>query len=141
MSLLLLSPLKGLFPVIATSTLATKSTIDLLKKQAHIEESKKIVYTAEDYETKLNTNINNVSEMEVIISLSISDVKKIKEKLKQNKSLSSTLEYKSVMKKIDNIEIILANNKNKLKQIQKKLNTQKKINNDKLVKVKKLNES
>ena len=45
------------------------------------------------------------------------------------------------MKKIDNIEIILANNKNKLKQIQKKLNTQKKINNDKLVKVKKLNES
>lgn len=140
-SLLLLSPLKGLFPVIATSTLATKSTIDLLKKQVHIEESKKIIYTAEDYEQKINTNIYSVTDMIELISLSMNDIKDIKEKLKQNKSLNDTPEYKNVMEKIENIELILKNNKNKLNSIQNKLNTYKKTNNDKLVKVRKLNES
>lgn len=140
-SLLLLSPLKGLFPVIVTSTLATKSTIDLLKKQVHIEVNKKIVYTAENYERIINTNIYNVNDMNNLISESISDIKKVKEKLKQNSNLNSTLEYKNLMKKIENIEIVLNNNKYKLNQIEQKLNGYKKINNDKLIKVRKLNES
>lgn len=140
-SLLLLSPLKGMFPIIATSTLATKSTIDLLMKQAHIEKRKKIVYTAEDYEKQITTNIYNVNDMDNLISMSIDDLKQVKEKLKQNKSLSNTFEYKNVMEKIENIETILNANKNKLKHIQKKLTKYKKINNDKLVKVRKLNES
>lgn len=140
-SLLLLSPLKGLFPVIATSTLATKSTIDLLKKQVHIEESKQIVYTAENYEKQITTNISSVNDMKYLISSSISDIKKIKEKLQQDKSLSSSLEYKNIMGKINDIEIVLNNNKNKLDIIETKLNGYKKINSDKLVKVRKLNES
>ena len=140
-SLLLLSPLKGLFPVIATSTLATKNTIDLLKKQVHIEESKQIVYTAENYEKQITTNISSVNDMKYLISSSISDIKKIKEKLQQDKSLSSSLEYKNIMGKINDIEIVLNNNKNKLDIIETKLNGYKKINSDKLVKVRKLNES
>lgn len=140
-SLLLLSPLKGLFPVIATSTLATKNTIDLLKKQVHIEESKQIVYTAENYEKQITTNISSVNDMKYLISSSISDIKKIKEKLRQDKSLSSSLEYKNIMGKINDIEIVLNNNKNKLDIIETKLNGYKKINSDKLVKVRKLNES
>lgn len=140
-SLLLLSPLKGLFPVIATSTLATKSTIDLLKKQVHIEESKKIVYTAENYEKQITTNISSVNDMKYLISSSMSDIKKIKEKLQQDKSLSFSLEYKNIMGKINDIEIVLNNNKNKLDIIETKLNGYKKINSDKLVKVRKLNES
>ena len=140
-SLLLLSPLKGLFPIIATSTLATKSTIDLLKKQVCIEERKKIVYTAEDYEQKINTNIYSVTDVINSITLSMDDISVIRDKLKQNIGLSSTLEYKNVMKKIDNIELILKNNKDKLNNIQSKLNTYKKINDDKLIKVRKLNES
>lgn len=140
-SLLLLYPLKGLFPIIATSTLATKSTIDLLKKQVCIEERKKIVYTAEDYEQKINTNIYSVTDMINSITLSMDDISVIRDKLKQNIGLSSTLEYKNVMKKIDNIELILKNNKDKLNNIQSKLNTYKKINDDKLIKVRKLNES
>lgn len=140
-SLLLLSPLKGLFPVIATSTLATKSTIDLLKKQVHIEESKQIVYTAENYEKQITTNISSVNDMKYLISSSISDIKKIKEKLQQDKSLSSSLEYKNIMGKINDIEIVLNNNKNKLDIIETKLNGYKKINSDKFVKVRKLNES
>lgn len=140
-SLILLSPLKGLFPVIATSTLATKSTIDLLKKQVHIEESKQIVYTAENYEKQITTNISSVNDMKYLISSSISDIKKIKEKLQQDKSLSSSLEYKNIMGKINDIEIVLNNNKNKLDIIETKLNGYKKINSDKLVKVRKLNES
>lgn len=140
-SLLLLSPLKGLFPVIATSTLATKSTIDLLKKQVNIEESKQIVYTAENYEKQITTNISSVNDMKYLISSSISDIKKIKEKLQQDKSLSSSLEYKNIMGKINDIEIVLNNNKNKLDIIETKLNGYKKINSDKLVKVRKLNES
>ena len=122
-------------------TLATKSTIDILKKQAHIEESKKIIYTAEDYERKITTNIYSVNDMDDLISMSIDDIKKIKKKLMQNKTLNGTFEYKNVMEKIENIELILNDNKNKLKQIQKKLNKNKKINNDKLVKVRKLNEN
>lgn len=140
-SLLLLSPLKGLFPVIATSTLATKSTIDMLKKQVHIEESKQIVHTAENYEKQITTNISSVNDMKYLISSSISDIKKIKEKLQQDKSLSSSLEYKNIMGKINDIEIVLNNNKNKLDIIETKLNGYKKINSDKLVKVRKLNES
>ncbi len=140
-SLLLLSPLKGLFPVIATSTLATKSTIDLLKKQVHIEESKQIVHTAENYEKQITTNISSVNDMKYLISSSISDIKKIKEKLQQDKSLSSSLEYKNIMGKINDIEIVLNNNKNKLDIIETKLNGYKKINSDKFVKVRKLNES
>lgn len=140
-SLLLLSPLKGLFPVIATSTLATKSTIDLLKKQVHIKESKQIIYTAENYEKQITTNISSVNDMKYLISSSISDIKKIKEKLQQDKSLSSSLEYKNIMGKINDIEIVLNNNKNKLDIIETKLNGYKKINSDKLVKVRKLNES
>ena len=55
--------------------------------------------------------------------------------------MGNTFEYKNVMEKIENIETILNANKNKLKHIQKKLTKYKKINNDKLVKVRKLNES
>ena len=137
----MINPLKGLFPVIATSTLATKSTIDLLKKQVHIEESKQIVYTAENYEKQITTNISSVNDMKYLISSSISDIKKIKEKLQRDKSLSSSLEYKNIMGKINDIEIVLNNNKNKLDIIETKLNGYKKINSDKLVKVRKLNES
>ena len=79
--------------------------------------------------------------MKYLISSSISDIKKIKEKLQQDKSLSSSLEYKNIMGKINDIEIVLNNNKNKLDIIETKLNGYKKINSDKLVKVRKLNES
>lgn len=140
-SLLLLSPLKGIFPSIALSTLSTKRTLDLIKKDAHIEQVKTIVYTAEDYEKQISTNIYNINNMNDLIDASLFDIKNIKETLSGNVELKVMPEYSEFIKKINKVEDILNNNRNKLDKLKKKLNNYHEINKSKLIKVRKLNEN
>lgn len=140
-SLLLLSPLKGIFPSIALSTLSTKRTLDLIKKDAHIEQVKTIIYTAEDYEKQIFTNIYNINNMNNLIDNSLLDIKNIKETLGANGTLKVMPEYREFIKKINKVEDILNNNRNKLDILKKKLNNYHEINKSKLIKVRKLNEN
>lgn len=140
-SLLLLSPLKGIFPSIALSTLSTKRTLDLIKKDAHIEQVKTIIYTAEDYEKQIFTNIYNINNMNNLIDNSLLDIKNIKETLGANGTLKVMPEYREFIKKINKVEDILNNNRNKLDKLKKKLNNYHEINKSKLIKVRKLNEN
>lgn len=140
-SLLLISPLKGIFPSIALSTLSTKKTLDLIKKDAHIEQVKTIVYTAEDYEKQISTNIYNINNMNNLIDNSLLDIKNIKETLGANGALKVMPEYREFIKKINKVEDILNNNRNKLDKLKKKLNNYHEINKNKLIKVRKLNEN
>ena len=140
-SLLLLSPLKGIFPSIALSTLSTKRTLDLIKKDAHIEQVKTIIYTAEDYEKQIFTNIYNINNMNNLIDNSLLDIKNIKETLGANGTLKVMPEYREFIKKINKVVDILNKNRNKLDKLKKKLNNYHEINKSKLIKVRKLNEN
>ena len=140
-SLLLLSPLKGIFPSIALSTLSTKKTLDLIKKDAHIDQVKTVVYIAEDYEKEISTNIYNINNMNDLIIDSLLDIKNIKETLSLNSTLKVMPEYDEFIKKINKVEDILNNNRNKLDKLKKKLNNYHEINKSKLIKVRKLNEN
>jgi len=139
-SLLMLSPLKGLFPSLATSIIATKQTLDTIKGNIKLEKNTKIVYMTKDYSIFIKQNMYTVENMKGLVSESLDDVKRIKEELKTRCLHLDSLQYLEVLKKLDVVENNLKENEKKLNIIDNKLNEMKKINDKKLKKIKVLND-
>ena len=139
-SLLLLSPLKGAFPVIAISTLATKNSIELLSKEAHVEKTKKINFNVEDFSNTISSNISSIDIMGSMIESSLNDIKVIKNKLHLISPNSISLEYSNLMNRLNDFEEILKGNKSKINKLREKMNKNLIINKNAIIKVKKLNE-
>jgi len=139
-SLLMLSPLKGLFPSLATSIIATKQTLDTIKGNIKLEKNTKIVYMTKDYSIFIKQNMYTVENMKGLVSESLDVVKRKKEELKTRCLHLDSLQYLEVLKKLDVVENNLKENEKKLNIIDNKLNEMKKINDKKLKKIKVLND-
>lgn len=139
--LLMLSPLKGVFPAIAAEALITRGMVKNLYRNLNWEEERKIVYEAIDYSSLINATINEMENTSNIIDMTLSDIVRLRteynKKFKEYQNDFS--EYIDVMHKIDEMENKILGNKIKIEIMKKRALEQKKENNKKLVLVDKLN--
>ena len=102
---------------------------------------RKTVYEAIDYSSSINSMINDLDNMSLMINSTLEDIiimkaKYVKEFSQYENSFS---EYKDVIRKIEEIENVLLGNKIKVEMIQRKMIEKEKENESKLKMVKKLN--
>lgn len=141
LGLLLVNPLKGFVPSIAVQTITTKNMIKNLYNNLEWEEERKTVYEAIDYSMSINSMINDLDNMSLMINSTLEDIivmkaKYVKEFSQYDNSFS---EYKDAIRKIEEIENVLLGNKIKVEMIQRKMIEKEKENESKLKMVKKLN--
>lgn len=139
MGLMMLSPLTGMLPGIAIQTLATKKMIDNAYKKLHLEEEKHVRYDAINYDSELNHHIVSIGYTEDLLDDTLKDVKKLKEDFMMIYN-SNIPGYEDTLKNIEKIENKLLHNQNKVSIIKTKLKKSMKLNEDKMIKVRELNQ-
>jgi hypothetical protein len=143
LGLLIASPLKGLIPGIATQLVATKNVIHNLYDNLEWEETRKVVYETVDFSREITFAINDLNHASILADSTLEDVRKLKSKYVNDfsKYRYNFSEYNEIIKKINKIENAVLNNKIKLDIMSEKMKINRKSNEDKLEKVKKLNYS
>ena len=143
LGLLLASPFKGLFPGIATQTVATRNVIHNLYNNLEIEEERKMVYEAIDFSSSINTAINDLDKTLNLVNATLEDISNLKNKYKIEfaKYEFSFSSYSEIIKKINKMENAVLNNKVKIELMRKKMYEKEKENSEKMKRVKKLNSS
>ena len=140
MGLMMLNPLKGTIPGIGVQVVATKNLIGNLRNNLHWEEVKHVKYSAFNYEHEINDNIFDINYVSSYVDDAIFDIKKIKEDFLLQYD-SRIPNYDNTLDSIKKIEHALYRNKNKIDKIRDNLKKSKKINDDKLVRVRELNKN
>ena len=139
MGLMILSPFCGMLPGIAMQTIATKKMIGNAYKKLHFEEEKHVRYNAINYDSELNHHIVSVSYTEDLLDDTLKDVKRLKEDFMKIYN-SNIPGYDDTLKNIEKIENKLLHNQNKVSIIKNNLKKSKKLNEDKMIKVRELNQ-
>lgn len=143
LGLLLVNPLKGLIPGIATQTLVTKNIISNLYKNLEFEEERKMVYEAIDFSNAINNAINNLDDTSSLVDSTLKDVVKLKNKyIKEFSPYERSFSgYQEAIKKINKMENAILGNKLKVEAMKQRMKEKERENNNKLKMVKKLNSS
>ena len=141
--LLMVNPLKGIIPSIATQTLITGNIIKNLYNNLEWEENRRMVYEAIDYSSMISNAITDLDNTSRIVDMTLEDIVHLKmkynEKFKQYQG--DFLEYKDIMHKISDMENKILGNKIKIEIMKKKALDQKMANEKKLMLVRELNEN
>ena len=139
--LLMLSPLKGVIPSIATETLITKNVVGNLYNNMEWEENRRRVYSAIDYSGIINGAINDLDYTSRIVDGTLEDIVNLKIKYNEEfkKYQGDFLEYEEVIRKINDMENKILGNKIKIEIMRKKMLEKEKQNSKKLELVKELN--
>lgn len=140
MGFLMLSPLSGLLPGIAVHTLATRRMIGNIYRNMKVEEVNHVHYEAVNYDSELNHHLCDVDYTSCMIEDTLKDIERLKEEFMMQYDYRIP-GYEDTLKKITMIEKKVLHNQNKVDIIKKNLKRSKKINEDKLEKVRKLNEN
>ncbi len=139
--LLMLNPLKGIFPSIAMQTLMARDMLRGVYHGLKWEEERKMVYSASDYSLSIEQAINNMdyvsNSIDNVLGNLISLKETYNEKFKDYQKNHS--EYKEIIDKINDMANKMMGNKIKVEIIRKRALEQKKVNYKKLVLVDKLN--
>lgn len=141
LGLLLVSPLKGLVPSIATQTIITKNMVKNLYNNLEWEEKRKMVYEAIDYSDSINRAINDLDYTSLLVESTLEDIIMLKEKYKKqfSKYGSEISQYKDVIKKLNKIENAMLGNKLKIDMARTRMKEKERENSNKLKMVKRLN--
>jgi len=137
LSLLMLSPFMGVFPSIAVSTYAANRMVKNLYKALTLEKITTVVYSANDLQNELSRKINDLDYNYNNVEVTLDNIHKLKNEFK-NQYSSNIPGYDETLRKINDIERLVYNNKCRLDLIKKRLIERKKINEKTLVKVKTL---
>lgn len=140
--LLMMSPLKGIIPSIATETLITGNLVKNLYNNLEWEQTRKMVYEAIDYSNMINNAISDLNNTSMIVDTTLDDIVHLKMKYNEQfkKYQGDFLEYREIMHKINDMENKILGNKIKIEIMKKRTLEQQKINDKKLKLVKELNE-
>ncbi len=141
MGLMMLSPLRGIIPAIATETAITGNLIRNLRKNVHYEEHRRMVYETTDFTSDVRSAINNLDMASQMIDSTLDEIVHLKMEYNDEfkKYQGDFDEYRDIMKKIGKIEHEMVNNKIKIEMMKKVAKTQEKENVKKLELVNKLN--
>ena len=139
--LLMISPLKGIIPSIATETLITGSLIKNLYNNLELEEVKRMHYDAIDYSNLIAGAINDLERTNNIVDGTLDDIVHLKMKYndKFREYEGDFSEYHDIMNKINDMENKILGNKIKIEMMRKKALEQQKKNDKTLVMVKEMN--
>lgn len=143
LGLLLINPLKGLIPGIATQTIITKNMVHNLYNNLEWEENKKMVYDVIDYSTSINVAMNNLEDMALLVNSTLEDIVSLKRKYEKefSKYDSSFASYHETIKKLNKMENAVLGTKIKIDSMQERVKEHDRKNSNKLKIVKKLNSS
>ena len=139
--LLMISPLKGLIPAIATETLITSNLIKNLYHNLEWEESKKMVYEAIDYSNVISGAIDDLENTNRIVDMTLDDIVQLKMRYNDKFRMyqGDFREYRDIMSKINDMENKILGNKMKIEMMRAKALEQQRANHKKLALVKELN--
>ena len=109
----------------------------------HLEENRRTIYEATDFSQEINVALNDIDYTEGLIDKSLNDILVLKGKFKEKfEKYNSDIEaYKDAIKKLNKIENAIVNNKIKVGIIRTKMKENERINEQKMAKVRKLNEN
>lgn len=137
-SLLFMSPLAGLIPSIAINTLATRKMIKNIYSKMHIERLDKVKYEAYNYEREISSKLNDLDYTYALIDDTIGIIDNLKSDFMLQYD-SSIPGYDATLRKINGIRDKVRDNRYKMDIIKDNLVVSKKINDDKMKKVRELN--
>ena len=139
--LLMLNPLKGVIPSIATETILTRNIVSNLYKNIGYVETKKMIYEAIDYSSEIKMAIANIESTANLVDMTLDDLVKLKIKYNEQfkKYQGDFSEYEEVIRKINDMENKILGNKIKIEIMKKRMYETEQINAKKLIKVKELN--
>ena len=142
LGLLMMSPLKGIIPSIATETLITKNVVSNLFNNLEWEEKKKTIYTAIDYSNIIGGAINDLENTGRIVDTTLEDIVNLKIKYNENFRMyqGDFLEYEQVISKINDMENKILGNKIKIEMMRKRMLDKERVNYKKLQLVRELND-
>lgn len=140
MGFLMLSPLAGLLPGISIQTLATRRLIGNIYRNMKLEKVQHVHYEAVNYDSELNHHLCDVDYTSMMLDDTLRDIERLKEDFMMQYD-SRIPGYDDTLKKINKIEEHIIHNQNKVDIIKKNLKRSKKINEEKMERVRKLNES
>lgn len=139
--LLMLNPLKGIVPSIATQTIIAGNIVRNLRNNLAWEEKKRMVYEAEDFSSSINFALNDLDYTSNSLDDTLDNLAKLKleynNKFKQYQG--DFLEYADVINKITSMQESLINNKIKLEIIRNQMRQYSRQNENKLQLVRQLN--
>ena len=143
LGLLLVNPLKGLIPSIATQTVVTKNIVHNLYNNLSWEEDKRMVYDAIDYSLTISNAINDLDYTTSLVDSTLEEIVLLKDKYKKDfdKYSLDISSYKDTIKKLNKIENAVLGSKVKIETMKVKMKEKEIVNNKKMKMVKKLNES
>lgn len=143
LGLLLLNPLKGLFPSIAVQTVFTRNTIHNLYNNLEWEKKEKTVYDTIDCSVSIDMAIKDIDKTASLVDLTLKEVIELKSKYmdKFKEYENDVYGYKEAIKKINKIENAVLNSKIKIDLIKQMMLEKEKQNKNNLQMVKKLNSS
>ena len=139
MGLLLMSPLAGLIPGIASSTLATRRMIGNIYQNMSLEEVHHVHYEAVNYDSELNHHLTSIDYTADLLDDTLRDINQLKEEFMKQYD-SQIPGYEDTLKKINQIENKVIRNQNRVEIVRKNLKVSKKLNEDKMIRVRELNE-
>lgn len=141
LGLLMLSPLRGVVPSIATQTIITRNAMGNLYNNIHWEENRRMVYSAIDYSSEIRNAINDLDSTDKLVDKTLDDIIHLKmiynDKFK--KYQGDFYEYQEVIRKINDMENKIIGNKIKVELMKKKMLEKEQVNAKKLKLVKQYN--
>ncbi len=143
LGLLMLNPLKGIFPSIATQTIITGHMVNHLRNNIKIEEERKMVYDAVDYSSSINIALNDLNYTSGQLDQTLDDLAKLKMEYNANfrQYQGDFLEYQEVIGKITSMQEAMINNKIKLEIMKNKMKKYRKENENTVQLVRQLNKN
>lgn len=138
---LMISPLRGIFPGIVMQTAVTKNVIDNLRQNLHVEEKKRLEYSAIDCSNVLSNVMNNLSGASDSIDSALEEIVnlKIEYNKKFRKYQDDFSQYSGVISKINDMENKLLGSKLKVEIMKARIKKKEEINAKKLVLVHDMN--
>ena len=134
----LLSPLSGFVPSIVGETILTRNMIKGIYKNLHYEKTKHIHYSGIDYDRELNNKLTDINYVENLVDDASDDLKKLKEEFLSIYNINIP-GYEDTLKNINKMEEVIYKNQYKVRYVKDKLKLSKKINSDKMIRVRELN--
>jgi len=123
LGLLLVNPLKGLIPGIATQTMVTRNMIHNLYNNLEWQEDRKMIYEAIDYSLSIKAAIDNLDDTSILVNSTLEDVMRLKMKYmsefsKYEKEIPG---YRDTIRKINKIENAMLGSKIKIELMKQKM--------------------
>lgn len=139
MGIMMVSPLAGLIPGIGLQAVATRRMVGQIYRNMRIEEVRHVHYEAIDYDSELNHHLLDVNYTASLLDDAFDDIKKLKSDflLQYDSRISG---YEDTLKNIEKMETMIMHSQNKVNIIKNHLKRGKKLNEDKMVLVRRMNE-